>query len=96
MISHYFPKLVELHNYISSSSANTKLANWNTLNSIFFVLSFIEKVLKKLNYQISKNDIDHIITCTPDIIERVLKMTQVKIKNFIEKKRNTNEREEKS
>jgi hypothetical protein len=53
-------------------------------------------VLKKLNYQISKNDIDHIITCTPDIIERVLKMSQVKIKNFIEKKRNTNEREEKT
>jgi hypothetical protein len=48
----------------------------------------IEKVLKKLNYQISKNDIDHIITCTPDIIERVLKVTQMKIKSFIERKKN--------
>jgi hypothetical protein len=53
-------------------------------------------VLKKLNYQISKNDIDHVITCTPDIIERVLKMTQVKIKNFIERKKNTGEKEDKS
>jgi hypothetical protein len=47
-----------------------------------------EKVLKKLNYQISKNDIDHVITCTPDIIERVLKVTQNKIKSFIEKRKN--------
>jgi hypothetical protein len=88
VISHYFPKLVEIHNYITSSSANTKLANWNTLNSIFLMYSK-EKVLKKLNYQISKNDIDHIITCTPDIIERVLKATQNKIKGFIEKKKNS-------
>lgn len=34
IVSHYFPKLVELHNYIASTSAATKLANWNTLNSI--------------------------------------------------------------
>lgn len=46
VISHYFPKLVELHNYISSSSANTKLANWNTLNSKIFV-NTIRKSIKK-------------------------------------------------
>lgn len=33
IVSHYFPKLVELHNYIASTSAQTKLANWSTLNS---------------------------------------------------------------
>lgn len=43
----------------------------------------LEKVLKKLNFQVSKNDIEHIITSTPDVIERVLKVTQNKIKNFI-------------
>lgn len=48
-----------------------------------------EKVLKKLNFQVSKNDIEHIITCTPDVIERVLKVTQNKIKAFIEKKKST-------
>jgi len=47
-----------------------------------------EKVLKKLNFQVSKNDIEHIITCTPDTIERVLKVTQNKIKSFVDKKRN--------
>lgn len=48
-------------------------------------------MLKKLNFQVSKNDIEHIITCTPDTIERVLKATQNKIKNFVEKKRNDEE-----
>ena len=48
-----------------------------------------EKVLKKLNFQVSKNDVEHIITCTPDVIERVLKVTQNKIKSFIEKKKST-------
>lgn len=33
IISHYFPKLVETHNYVATTSASTKLANWNTLNS---------------------------------------------------------------
>jgi hypothetical protein len=36
-------------------------------------------VLKKINMQVSKNDIEHIITASPDVIERVLKMTQNKI-----------------
>lgn len=44
-------------------------------------------MLKKLNYQISKNDIEHVITATPDIIERVLKATHNKIKAFMEKRR---------
>ena len=83
IVSHYFPKLVELHNYTPSTSANTKLGNWTTLNSTPPFHS--EKVLKKLNYQVSKNDMEHIITNTPDIIERVLKMTHSKIKTFMDK-----------
>jgi hypothetical protein len=43
-------------------------------------------VLKKINYQVSKNDIEHIITATPDIIERVLKMSHNKIRAFVDKK----------
>jgi len=70
---------------VATTSATTKLANWNTLNSIFEF--YLEKVLKKLNYQISKNDIEHIITATPDIIERVLKMTHNKIRGFVDKKK---------
>ena len=44
-------------------------------------------MLKKLNFQVSKNDIEHTITSTPDTIERVLKMTQNKIKSFVDKKK---------
>ena len=44
-----------------------------------------EKVLKELNYQVSKNDIEHIITNTPDVIERVLKVAHGKIRTFMEK-----------
>lgn len=55
IVSHYFPKLVDLHNYTPSTAAATKLSNWNTLNSTF--KNMIEKVFKKLNYQVSKNDI---------------------------------------
>ena len=36
----------------------------------------------------SKNDIEHIITATPDIIERVLKVSHSKIKAFVDKKKN--------
>lgn len=56
--------------------------------TVFFFLIKKEKVLKKINYQISKQDIEHIITNTPDIIERVLKASQSKIKVFIEKSKN--------
>ena len=40
-----------------------------------------------MNYQVSKNDIEHIITSTPEAIERVLKVAQNKIKGFVEKKK---------
>lgn len=66
---------------MASTSAATKLSNWNTLNSNYYVK--LEKVLKRLNFQVSKNDIEHIITCTPDTIERVLKIAQNKIKSFV-------------
>ena len=33
IVGHYFPKLVEIHNYVASTSAATKLSNWQTLNS---------------------------------------------------------------
>lgn len=32
IVKHYFPRLVEIHNYPSASSTNQKLYNWSTLN----------------------------------------------------------------
>ena len=39
----------------------------------------------------SKNDIEHIITATPDIIERVLKTAQNKIRSFVDRKKTEGE-----
>jgi hypothetical protein len=32
-IAHFFPRLVELHNYSSANSLSQKMYNWNTLNA---------------------------------------------------------------
>lgn len=32
VVRHYFPRLVELHNYTPTQSTQQKLTNWNTLN----------------------------------------------------------------
>ena len=46
MIKYHYPKLVDLHNYPSSSSTEMKMSNWNTLN---------HKVLKKLGLKITNS-----------------------------------------
>ena len=33
IVSHYFPRLVELHNYSAANSYAQKIYNWNTLNT---------------------------------------------------------------
>ncbi len=37
--------------------------------------------------QVSKNDIEHIITASPDVVERVLKVLQVKINAHLNKRK---------
>lgn len=32
-IAHFYPRLVELHNYSSANSLSQKMYNWNTLNT---------------------------------------------------------------
>lgn len=51
--------------------------------SIVKPLWYAEKVLKKINFQISKNDIEHIITCTPESIERMLLQLKRKIEVYL-------------
>lgn len=40
-----------------------------------------------MGFQLSKNDIDHVINCVPDAVERVLKVVQVKIEKFLQQRR---------
>jgi CH-like domain in sperm protein len=56
VIAHYFPKLVELHNYAAANSVSQKMYNWATL---------IHKVLRRLSYQMSPPEIDAVVQGKP-------------------------------
>lgn len=38
VVAHYFPKLVELHNYAAANAVGQKVYNWNTLNEKVILL----------------------------------------------------------
>lgn len=63
IIKFFKPTLVEIHNYPSTNNLKNKKENWITLN---------RKVFKKLNFQLSSQDIDSLISATPGYIEGVL------------------------
>ena len=73
VIRHYFPSMVELHNYPSANSTQQKMYNWTTLNS---------KVLRKLGYNMAKEDIEAVIQCRPNAVERVLNEVQMKMARY--------------
>ncbi|MEW5307052.1 MAG: hypothetical protein WDW38_002120 [Sanguina aurantia] len=70
IVQHYFPKLVELHNYSSANGLAQKMYNWNTLNS---------KVFKRLSFVVVKPDVESVCNCQAGAVERVLKLIKVKI-----------------
>eukprot|EP01112_Ceratiomyxa_fruticulosa_P021911 TRINITY_DN786_c0_g3_i1.p1 TRINITY_DN786_c0_g3~~TRINITY_DN786_c0_g3_i1.p1 ORF type:complete len:287 (-),score=82.45 TRINITY_DN786_c0_g3_i1:94-954(-) len=74
---HYFPKLVELHNYSTANSTSQKFYNWNTLN---------QKVFKKLGFMLSKNDVDLVVNCHPGTVEQILLTLKGVIEAKLEKK----------
>lgn len=69
-IKHFIPGLVDLHNYVAANSTKQKMNNWNTLNI---------KVFKKMGFQLSPQDIESVVNCVPDAVERVLKLVQLKV-----------------
>ena len=79
VVHHFIPKIVELHNYSAAHSAKQKNYNWSTLNL---------KVMKKLKYHVGQEDIDAIIGSEPMAVERVLRVLQGKISNYLAKKKN--------
>lgn len=58
------PGLVDLHNYIASSNTQQKKANWFMLN---------KKVLNKLGYDLTDEEIDNLVSCKTNYIESLLK-----------------------
>jgi len=73
VIRHYFPALVELHNYPAANSTQQKMYNWNTLNA---------KVLRKLGYNMPRDDIEAVLQCRPGAVERVLNTVQMKMARY--------------
>ncbi|XP_016067433.1 PREDICTED: sperm flagellar protein 1 isoform X1 [Miniopterus natalensis] len=63
VIKFYFPKMVEMHNYVPANSLQQKLSNWGHLN---------RKVLNKLNFSVPEDVMRQIAQCTPGVVELVL------------------------
>lgn len=70
IVKYYFPRLVELHNYTSSSNARQKHDNWETLNT---------KVFRRLHFEVPQTEIRDIMAAVPGAIEHFLKALQTKI-----------------
>lgn len=72
IVKHFFPNIVELHNYSPANNNEQKQYNWRTLN---------QKVLRKFpgGYTIHQTDIDEVVKASPGAIERVLKVLRDKV-----------------
>lgn len=77
IIKHFLPHLVELHNYSAAHSVSQKTYNWNTLN---------QKLFKKIGFTLVKKDIDDVVNCVPDTIERILHVLQAHIGSYQQRK----------
>ena len=73
VIAHFYPRLVELHNYSSANATTQKVYNWQTLNS---------RALKKLGFQIPREEFMDVCNCRAGAIERVLKLCKFKMAEF--------------
>ncbi len=69
----HVPHLVELHNYISSSNTKQKRANWLLLN---------KKVLNKIGYDLSDEELDNLVNAKSNYIESLLKSVYVLVRKF--------------
>lgn len=87
---HFFPKLVQIHNYSSASSNTQKMYNWNTLNRMFLLCNavtlYVDKVLRKLDFPLTREEIDAIVKCKMGAIEYILKNFQVRITQLQQQK----------
>ncbi|EFC45780.1 hypothetical protein NAEGRDRAFT_3580, partial [Naegleria gruberi] len=77
VVKHFFPKLVDLHNYSSTSSSKQKIYNWNTLD---------QKVFQKIGFSVDPKEIDDMVKCKPFAAERMLKTFQIKVTQIQQRK----------
>ncbi|XP_017764810.1 PREDICTED: sperm flagellar protein 1-like [Eufriesea mexicana] len=70
LLKRYYPKLVDIHNYIPGNSIAKKIDNWCTLN---------RKVLSKLDIKLGKDVINQLANSQAGVIEKVLTDVRTKI-----------------
>ncbi|XP_020286982.1 sperm flagellar protein 1 [Pseudomyrmex gracilis] len=70
LLKRYYPKHVDVHNYITGNSVSKKIDNWCMLN---------RKVLSKIDMKLGKEVINQLASSQPGIIEKVLSDLRVKI-----------------
>lgn len=73
ILYHFFPKIIELHNYVPAMSKSKKRENWQLLNN---------KVLKKLYFEVPPEEVEEIISAVPGAIERFLRALKIKIEQI--------------
>lgn len=69
VVAHYCPRLVDVHNYSAANGLAQKIYNWSTLNN---------KVFRRLHFTLTKEDIEAVASCEPQMIERILKLLKYK------------------
>uniref|UniRef100_A0A3Q4H3V2 Sperm flagellar 1 n=1 Tax=Neolamprologus brichardi TaxID=32507 RepID=A0A3Q4H3V2_NEOBR len=75
VVKYFFPKLVDLHNYVSANSTQQKLSNWNLLN---------RKVFSKLDFHVPEETLKKIAQSTTGAIVPVLSTLREKIDKKLE------------
>ncbi|KZC12017.1 PREDICTED: sperm flagellar protein 1-like [Dufourea novaeangliae] len=70
LLKRYYPRHVDVHNYIPGNSVAKKVENWCTLN---------RKVLSKLNMKLRKDEINQLANSQPGAIEKILTDLRIKI-----------------
>ncbi|XP_054882757.1 sperm flagellar protein 1-like isoform X2 [Poeciliopsis prolifica] len=63
IVKHYFPKIVDIHNYITSCKRQQKISNWNLLN---------KRVFSKLEFYVSDEAVEKIVSSIPGAILPVM------------------------
>ncbi|KOC59596.1 Sperm flagellar protein 1 [Habropoda laboriosa] len=80
LLKRYYPRYVDVHNYIAGNSIAKKVENWCTLN---------RKVLSKLDIKLGKDIINQLANSQPGVIEKVLIDLRTKILKDCNADRNT-------
>ncbi|XP_026350265.2 sperm flagellar protein 1-like [Ursus arctos] len=72
IVKHFYPRLVDLHNYVPTCNTDQKLSNWSVLN---------RKVFHKLRLWVSETEIQKVVANTPGAIEPILLALREKVKD---------------